>query len=148
MNRRGTPDLILATGCVMDGAGVLAARWRRWASSRGGAMGGARRRSLSHATVRHLGWGFFLQGRWGLGNSPGGSSAGGELRSRVCGIEAQASRSSSQRGQAKRVRRKLQITEVELLELEKFLMRRGDERGYLGLASVFLKILARGVIYL
>jgi hypothetical protein len=90
INRRGTPNLILATGCVMDGAGVLPARWQRWASSRGGAMGGAHRRSLSHATVRHLGWGFFLQGRWGLGNSPGGSSAGGELRSRACGSEAQA----------------------------------------------------------
>jgi hypothetical protein len=68
INRRGTPDLILAACCVMDGAGVLPVRWRRWASSRGGAMGGARRRSLSHATVHHLGWGFFLQGQWGLGN--------------------------------------------------------------------------------
>jgi hypothetical protein len=112
INRRGTPDLILAAGCVMDGAGVLPARWRRWASSRGGAIGGAYRRSLSHATV---------QG---------------------------ASRNSSQRGQAKRVQRKLQITDVGLLELEKLLTRRGDEEGYLGLASVFLKILARGVIYL
>jgi hypothetical protein len=46
------------------------------------------------------------------------------------------------------VRRKLQITDVGLLELEKLLTRRGDEKGYLGLASVFLKILARGVIYL
>jgi hypothetical protein len=54
INRRGTPDLILATGGVMDGAG---------ASSRRGAMGGARRRSLSHATVRHQGQGFFLQHR-------------------------------------------------------------------------------------
>jgi hypothetical protein len=89
INRRGTPDLILAAGCVMDGAGVLPARWQRWASSRGGAMGGARRQSLSHATVHHLGRGFFLQGRWGLGNSPGGSSAGGEW-SRACGSEAQA----------------------------------------------------------
>jgi hypothetical protein len=59
-----------------------------------------------------------------------------------------ASRSSSQRGRAKQVRRKLQITDVGLLELEKLLMRRGDEKGYLGLASVFLKIPARGVIYL
>jgi hypothetical protein len=90
INQRGTPDLILAAGCVMDGAGVLLARWRRWASSRGGAMGGARRRSLAHATVHHLGRGFFLLGRWGWGNSPGGSSAGGELRSRACGSEAQA----------------------------------------------------------
>jgi hypothetical protein len=72
INRRGTPNLILATGCVMDGAGVLPVRWRRWASSRGGAMGGARRRSLSHATVHHLGRGFFVQGWWGMGNSPGG----------------------------------------------------------------------------
>jgi hypothetical protein len=43
---------------------------------------------------------------------------------------------------------KLQITDVGLLDLEKLLTRRGDEKGYLGLASVFLKILARGVIYL
>jgi hypothetical protein len=90
INRRGTPDLILAAGCVMDGAGALSARWRRWVSSHGGAMGGAHRRSLAHATVHHLGWGFFLQGRWGLANSPVGSSAGGELRSRACGSEAQA----------------------------------------------------------
>jgi hypothetical protein len=68
----------------------LLARWRRWASSHGGAMGGARRQSLSHAMMHHLGRGFFLQGRWGLGNSPGASSAGGELRSRACGSEAQA----------------------------------------------------------
>jgi hypothetical protein len=46
------------------------------------------------------------------------------------------------------VRRKMQITDVGLLELEKLLTRRGEEKGYLGLASVFLKILARGVIYL
>jgi hypothetical protein len=59
-----------------------------------------------------------------------------------------ASRSSSQCGRAKQVRRKLQITDVGLLELEKLLTRRGDEKGYLGLASVFLKIPARGVIYL
>jgi hypothetical protein len=59
-----------------------------------------------------------------------------------------ASRGSSQRGQAKRVRRKLQSTDVGLLELEKLLTRHGDEKGYLGLALVFLKILARGVIYL
>jgi hypothetical protein len=90
MKRRGTPDLILATQLGMDGAGVLPAMWRHWASSRGGAMGGAHRRSLAHATVHHLGWGFFLQGRWGLGNSLGGSSAGGELWSRACGSEAQA----------------------------------------------------------
>jgi hypothetical protein len=31
-----------------------------------------------------------------------------------------------------------------MLELEKLLTRRGDEKGYLGLASVFLKIPARG----
>jgi hypothetical protein len=90
INRRGTLNVILAAGCVMDGAGVLPARWRRWASSRGGTMGGARRRSLSHATMHHLRRGFFQQGRWGLGNSRGGSSAGGELRSRACGREAQA----------------------------------------------------------
>jgi hypothetical protein len=59
-----------------------------------------------------------------------------------------ASRSSSQRGRAKRVRRKLKITDVGLLELDKLLTWRGDEKGYLGLASVFLKIPARGVIYL
>jgi hypothetical protein len=46
------------------------------------------------------------------------------------------------------VRRKLQITNVGLLELEKLLTWRGDEKGYLGLASVFLKIPAREVIYL
>jgi hypothetical protein len=90
INRRGTPDLILAASCMMDGAGALPARWRRWVSSRGGAMGGARRRSLTHATVHHLGRGFFLQGRWGLRNSPVGSLAGGELWSRACGSEAQA----------------------------------------------------------
>jgi hypothetical protein len=56
--------------------------------------------------------------------------------------------SFDRRGQAKRVRRKLQITDVGLLELEKLLTRRGDVKGYLGLASVFLKIPARGVIYL
>jgi hypothetical protein len=44
--------------------------------------------------------------------------------------------------------RKLQITDVRLLELEKLLTRRGDEKGYLGLASVVLKIPAQGVIYL
>jgi hypothetical protein len=59
-----------------------------------------------------------------------------------------ASRSSSQRGRAKQVRRKLQITNIGLLELEKLLTRCGDEKGYLGLASVFLKIPAWGVIYL
>jgi hypothetical protein len=53
-------------------------------------MGRAHRRSLSHATVHHLGRGFFLQGQWGLGNSPGGSSAGRELRSKACGSEAEA----------------------------------------------------------
>jgi hypothetical protein len=37
------PDLILATWLGMDGAGALPARWRRWASSHGGAMEGARR---------------------------------------------------------------------------------------------------------
>jgi hypothetical protein len=42
------------------------------------------------------------------------------------------------------VRRKLQITDVGLLELEKLLTRRGDEKGYLGLASVFHEIPARG----
>jgi hypothetical protein len=46
------------------------------------------------------------------------------------------------------VRRQLQITDVGLLELEKLLTQHGDEKGYLGLASVFLKIPARGVIYL
>jgi hypothetical protein len=46
------------------------------------------------------------------------------------------------------VRRKLQITDLGLLELEKLLTRRGDEKGYLGLALVFLKIPARAVIYL
>jgi hypothetical protein len=67
-----------------------------------------------------------------------GSSS--DLRRRWWG----ASRGSSQRGRAKRVRLKLQITNVGLLELEKLLTRRDDEKGYLGLASVFLKILARG----
>jgi hypothetical protein len=42
------------------------------------------------------------------------------------------------------VRRKLQSTDVGLLELEKLLTQRGNEKGYLGLASVFLKILAQG----
>jgi hypothetical protein len=59
-----------------------------------------------------------------------------------------ASRGSSQQGRAKRVRRKLQSTDVGLLELEKLLTWRGDEKGCLGLASVYLKIPAQGVIYL
>jgi hypothetical protein len=42
------------------------------------------------------------------------------------------------------VRRQLQITDVGLLELEKLLTRRGDGKGYLGLALVFHEILARG----
>jgi hypothetical protein len=42
------------------------------------------------------------------------------------------------------VRRQLQITDVGLLELEKLLTRRDDGKGYLGLASVFHEILARG----
>jgi hypothetical protein len=40
--------------------------------------------------------------------------------------------------------RKLQITDVGLLELEKLLTRSGDEKGYLGLASVFHEIPAQG----
>jgi hypothetical protein len=71
-----------------------------------------------------------------------GSSS--DLRRRWWG----ASRGSSQRGWAKQVGRKLQSTDVGLLELEKLLTRHGDEKGYLGLASVFLKILARGHLFI
>jgi hypothetical protein len=67
-------------------------------------------------------------------------SSSSDLRRRWWG----ASRGSSQRGRAKRVRRKLQSTDVGLLELENLLTRRGDEKGYLGLASVFFKIPAQG----
>jgi hypothetical protein len=67
-----------------------------------------------------------------------GSSS--DLRRRWWG----ASRGSSQRGRAKWVWRKLQSTDVGLLELEKLLTRRGDEKGYLGLASVFHEILVWG----
>jgi hypothetical protein len=42
------------------------------------------------------------------------------------------------------VRRKLQITDVRLLELAKLLTRCGDEKGYLGLASVFQEITTQG----
>jgi hypothetical protein len=72
-------------------AEVKPMRWWRYASSRGGAIGGARRQGLSHAMVHHLGWGFFLQGRRGVRNSPRGSLAGRELQSRTRGDEAQAS---------------------------------------------------------
>jgi hypothetical protein len=98
--------------------------------------------------------GFLPTGAVGLGNSPEGvfSRRGAPeqgVRQRGSSFDLRrrwqgASRSSSQRGRAKRVRRKLQITDVGLLELEKLLTRRGDEKGYLGLASVFLKILTRG----
>jgi hypothetical protein len=89
----------------------------------------------------HLG-GFSRRGALEQGARQRGSSS--DLWRRWWG----ASRGSSQRGRAKWVRRQLQITDVGLLELEKLLTRRGDGKGYLGLASVFLKILARGVIYL
>jgi hypothetical protein len=147
-------DPILATRFGMDGAGVLTVRWRRWASSRGGAMGGARRRSLSHAMVHYLGWGFFLQGAvrfgeltWGVFSRRGAPEQGARQRGSSSDLRRWwwgASRCCSQRGRAKRVRRQLQITDVRLLELEKLLTRHGDVKGYLGLASVFHKILARG----
>jgi hypothetical protein len=88
-------------------------------------QGVSSRRGASEQGVRQRGSSFDLRRRW-----------------------QGASRSCSQRGRAKPVRRKLQITDVGLSELEKLLTRRGDEKGYLGLASVFLKIPARGVIYL
>jgi hypothetical protein len=84
-------------------------------------------------------WGVFSQrGAPEQGVRQRGSSF--DLRRRWQG----ASRGSSQRGRAKRMRRKLQIIDVGLLELEKLLTRRGDEKGYLGLASVFHEIPAQG----
>jgi hypothetical protein len=86
-----------------------------------------------------LTWGVFSRcGAPKQGARQRGSSS--DLRRRWWG----ASRGSSQRGRAKWVRHQLQITDVRLLELEKLLTRHDDGKGYLGLASVFHEILARG----
>jgi hypothetical protein len=154
ISRRGTLDLILATRFGMDGAGALPTRWRRWASSRGGAMERARRRSLSHATVHYLGQGFFLQGRWSLGNSPGGSSADVVHRSRVRGSEARAlifgdgggkhqgaaHNEAGQNGCGVSCR----SPTLGCWSLRSFSHGAAMERGYLGLASVFHEISAWG----
>jgi hypothetical protein len=52
-------------------------RRRRWASSSGGTIGGARRWGLSHAMVHHLRRGHFWWGWGGARNSPRGSTGGG-----------------------------------------------------------------------
>jgi hypothetical protein len=86
-----------------------------------------------------LTWGVFSRrGAPEHGLRQRGSSS--DLRRRWWG----ASRGSSQRGRATWVRHQLQITDIGMLELQKLLTPRGDGKGYLGLASVFHEIPARG----
>jgi hypothetical protein len=84
---------------------------------------------------------------WGVFNRCGALEQGARQRGSSSDLRRRwwgASRGSSERGRAKWVRRQLQITDVGLLELEKLLTWRGDGKGYLGLASVFHEIPARG----
>jgi hypothetical protein len=76
--RPATPDRVAAAWCGRRGSVVAdAAR--------------AHRSSVLQAMVLHFWWFLFLRNRWGVRNSPRGSSTGGGLWSRTCNGKVQAS---------------------------------------------------------